>query len=382
LRHLLATRHAHSRRHARKQSRATPIPSRPSAATAFAARGPLLSSAPRDLRASPASIVRVSVIIPTRDRAALLARAIAGVTAQGHADIELIVVDDGSAPDEAARNAQFIRAVPNARHIVLEPAGPQGSGPAQARNAGIAAASGALVAFCDDDDQWVAPDFLATAVAAFAADERLDLLFANQAAMSGDAPRYARWQPKLDALLDARGATTDAATPVSRAECLVSAGDFAHMNTCVFRRSLLEAAGGFDADLRYCEDLDLYVRAIDRARAVACLRRTVAVHHVPDRTRRDNASTRLDARERNATLDRIARRLVERCHTAEALDYSRRLGADACRVLAREAAAAAHGEEALSWARRAGAWRPTLRWTIYTQVLRWRRLVAPRSAAT
>lgn len=325
--------------------------------------------------------MRVSVIIPTRNRAELLARAVAGVVAQSHADIELVVVDDSDSSEQVAHNARVVHAVPGARHVVLQPADAQGSGPAQARNAGIAAARGALLAFCDDDDHWVAPDFLATAVAAFAADDRLDLLFANQSAMAGGAPKYATWQPKLDALLDARGAAANEVTPVSRAECLVSAGDFAHLNTCVLRAALLADAGGFDPAFRYCEDLDLFVRAVDRARAVACLRRTVAVHHVPDRTRRDNASTRLDARERNATLDRIARRLVERCRTPEALDYSRRLGADACRSLAREAAAGARGHEALDWARRAGHWRPTLRWTIYTQLLRWRALVSPGSPA-
>jgi GT2 family glycosyltransferase len=325
--------------------------------------------------------VRVSVVVPTRNRATLLARAVAGIAAQGHADLELIVVDDGSGPDEAARNAQLVQSVPGARHVVLHPADPQGSGPAQARNAGLAAASGALVAFCDDDDQWIAPDFLATAAAAFGADERLDLLFANQHAMAAGAIRSTAWQPRLDALLDARGAARGATTPVSRAECLVDAGDFAHMNTCVFRRTLLEAAGGFDGELSYCEDLDLFVRAVDQARAVACLRRTVAIHHVPDRTRHDNASTRVDAHTRHATLDRIARRLVDRCRTAEALDYSRRLGADACRTLAREAAAGARGLEALAWARRAGDWRPTLRWSIYTQLLRWRALVTPGTAA-
>jgi GT2 family glycosyltransferase len=325
--------------------------------------------------------VRVSVIIPTRNRAELLARAVAGVAAQGHPDIELIVVDDGSSAQECARNAQLVQSVDGARHLVLRPADAQGSGPAQARNAGVAAGRDALVAFCDDDDHWVAPDFLATAVAAFSGDERLDLLFANQAAMAGGAPKYATWQPKLDALLEARGAPADATTSVSRAECLVSAGDFAHLNTCVFRASLLADAGGFDPAFHYCEDLDLFVRAVDRARLVACLRRTVAVHHAPDRSRRDSASTRLDARARNTTLDRIARRLVERCRTPEALDYGRRLGAEACRALAREAAAGARGAEALDWARRAGRWRPTLRWTIYTQLLRWRALVSPGSAA-
>jgi len=326
--------------------------------------------------------VRVSVVIPTRNRAELLARAIAGVAAQTHPDIELIVVDDGSAPDQTARNAQLVATVSGARLIVLPPADGPGNGPSFVRNAGLVAASGALVAFCDDDDHWVAPDFLATAVAAFEADPPLELLFGNQEAVSAGATTTATWHRKLDILAHMRGAAEGALTPVSRAECLVCAGDFAHMNTCVFRRTLLDAVGGFDAALRYCEDLDLFVRAVDRARGIAYLRRTVAVHHVPDRTRRDNASTRLDARARNATLDRIARGLVERCATPEALDYGRRLGADACRALAREAAARARGDEALDWATRAGAWRPTLRWSIYTQLLRWRRLVSPGTAAS
>jgi len=363
-----------------RESRSAPTPSRRGRDAASAARGSLLSSAPRVLRPSGSSPVRVSVVIPTRNRADLLARAIAGVAAQDHADIELIVVDDSDPGDEVARNALAVQAVAGARHVLLRPAGGHGSGPAQARNAGIAAAGGMLVAFCDDDDHWVAPDFLATAVAAFAADGRLDLLFANQSAMAGGVPKYGVWQPKLDALLQARGAPADATTPVSRAECLVSAGDFAHLNTCVFRASLLADVGGFDPEFRYCEDLDLFVRAVDRARGLACLRRTVAVHHVPDRSRHDNASTRIDAHTRHAALDRIARRLVERCGTPEAIAYGRQLGADACRTLAREAAAGGRGHEALAWARRAGDWRPTLRWTIYTQLLRWRALGAPRAA--
>jgi glycosyltransferase involved in cell wall biosynthesis len=346
-----------------------------------AACAALLSSAPRVLRPPQASSVRVSVVVPTRNRATLLERAIAGVAAQDHADLELIVVDDSTCADDIARNAQLVQSVPGARHLVLHPADPQGSGPARARNAGIAAASGALLAFCDDDDQWIAPDYLTTAAAAFTADERLDLLFANQQARVGGAIRRTAWQPRLDALLDARGAADEATTRVSRAECLVDAGDFAHMNTCVFRRPLLEAAGGFDPELRYSEDLDLFVRAVDRARAIACLRRTVAIHHVPDRARHDNASTRFDDHARNTTLDRIARRLVEHCRTPEAIAYSRRLGADACRALAREAAAGARGHEALAWARRAGDWRPTWRWTIFTQLLRWRALVTPRRVA-
>ncbi len=322
--------------------------------------------------------MRVSVIVPTRNRAALLARAVAGVAAQDHPDVELIVVDDGSTAQQSSLNAQVVRVVPWARRLVLEPAGTKGSGPSAVRNEGIAAAHGELIAFCDDDDHWCAGDFLAIAAAAFAADAHLDIVFGNQEAVANGAVTYATWQPQLDELVAARGAATGQATRVTRAESLVAAGDFAHMNTCVIRKTLLDAVGGFDAALHYCEDLDLFVRAADRARGIAYLRHTVARHHVPDRSRRDNASTRLDAHARNVTLDRIATRLVEHCITPEAQAYGRQLGAQACRTLAREAAAAALADEALTWARRAGAWQPTRRWALYTQLLRWRALLAPR----
>jgi GT2 family glycosyltransferase len=320
---------------------------------------------------------RVSVVVPTRNRAALLARAIAGVAAQTHPELELIVVDDASSPEQSALNAQVVLSLPGSRHLTLEGVGGAdgaGSGPSCVRNAGIAAASGDFIAFCDDDDEWCDPDFLATAVAAFAADAGLDILFGNQEAVVNGAVDYVTWQPRLDALLAARGVPPGEVTRVTRAECLVAPGDFAHMNICVFRKTLLDAIGAFDPALHYCEDLDLFVRAADRARGIAHLRHTVARHHVPDRSRRDNASTRLDEQARNVTLDRVATRLMERCTTPEARGYGRRLGALACRRLALAAASAARRDEALDWARRAGAWQPTLRWTLYTQLLRWRRL--------
>ena len=323
----------------------------------------------------PTLPVRISVVIPTRNRAGLLQRAVAGVAAQTHPDVELIVVDDGSTPEQAERNARLLQDMPDARYLPLQTTGADGSGPSHARGAGIAAASGDLVAFCDDDDEWCAPDFLATAAAAFGADPALELLFGNQEAVADGALKYAVWLPRLDALAAARGAALDALTRVTREECLVSAGDFAHMNVCVFRKTLLAAVGGFDTAFRYAEDLDLFVRAADRASGIAYLRRLVARHHVPDRSRRDNASTRQDARTRNMTLDRIATRLVERCSTPEARAYGRRLGAQACRNLAREAAGTDR-DEALAWARRAGAWQPTLRWAVYTWLLRGRRLFA------
>ncbi len=93
---------------------------------------------------SPAPVV--SVVIPTRDRSAMLAEALASVRALEGPDlvIELIVVDNGSSDDSRAIAASF-------GAIVLEETR---RGPSASRNSGWRAASGDFIAFLDDDDVW------------------------------------------------------------------------------------------------------------------------------------------------------------------------------------------------------------------------------------
>ncbi|GAB3858939.1 hypothetical protein GCM10028801_19580 [Nocardioides maradonensis] len=91
---------------------------------------------------------RVSVVIPTKDRPALLLRAVDSVLAQDFAeDLEVIVVFDGGLPRfalPAGRPQRTVRTLTNQRRPGL----------AGSRNTGILAARGDLVAFCDDDDSW------------------------------------------------------------------------------------------------------------------------------------------------------------------------------------------------------------------------------------
>lgn len=91
----------------------------------------------------------VSVIVPTRNRRALLARAIASVLAQRYTKLELIVVNDGST--DGTREFLDANADPRLRAVHRS----SGTGAAAARNAGIAIARGELLAFCDDDDFWL-----------------------------------------------------------------------------------------------------------------------------------------------------------------------------------------------------------------------------------
>ena len=87
----------------------------------------------------------VTVVIPVRDRAAELARCLAGLTGTGPAGAaRVIVVDDGSRDPSAVRGA----AVAAGARVVSRPVN---GGPAAARNTGLAAAPTPLVAFLDSD---------------------------------------------------------------------------------------------------------------------------------------------------------------------------------------------------------------------------------------
>jgi glycosyltransferase involved in cell wall biosynthesis len=101
----------------------------------------------------------VSVVIPTRDRAGLLAQTLATVLWQRNVSLEVVVVDDGSEEPIVGR----VTELSDPRVVVVR--NETSLGVSGARNAGIERATGDWVAFCDDDDLW-APDKLADQIAA------------------------------------------------------------------------------------------------------------------------------------------------------------------------------------------------------------------------
>jgi len=93
--------------------------------------------------------VRVSVVIPTYNRAALLSRSVDSVLQQSFPDLELIVVNDHSTDN----TVEMVCSIIDERVRLVNHDG--ASGGSAARNTGIIAARGSVVAFLDDDDEWM-----------------------------------------------------------------------------------------------------------------------------------------------------------------------------------------------------------------------------------
>lgn len=98
--------------------------------------------------------MKISVIMLTYNREALVARAIESVLGQTFTDFEFIIVDNGSTDQSGAIADQYAAKDERIR-VIHKECGNIGSG----RNAGLDAAAGEYIAFIDDDD-WCEPDFL------------------------------------------------------------------------------------------------------------------------------------------------------------------------------------------------------------------------------
>jgi glycosyltransferase involved in cell wall biosynthesis len=208
-------------------------------------------------------VTGVSVVVPTRDRDQLLARAVAAVAAQEQAgSLEVVVVRDGTPAAELAVDLPAhvtLRQVPNTRTPGL-------SG---ARNTGILAAAHELVAFCDDDDEWL-PGKLAAQLALLAARPDAALVATGivvvQSGGSTGGIEHPRPGPAHDVLL---------------ADLLDDRIMELHPSGFLLRRAdLLGPIGLVDEELAggYGEDYDLLLRAAPHGPVVAVREPLVRVH--------------------------------------------------------------------------------------------------------
>jgi glycosyltransferase involved in cell wall biosynthesis len=181
----------------------------------------------------------VSVIIPAYNRAPLLERAIDSVLCQTMRDHECIVVDDASTDG----TGEILRArglLARVKYVCL----PLHKGVSAARNAGVAAAASAWLAFLDSDDQWN------------------PLKLERQMLWHYNNPSYRISQTREIWVRRGRRVNPPATHEKkhgyifkeSLVRCMVTPSSMV-MDTALFRE-----AGGFDESLPACEDYDLWLR--------------------------------------------------------------------------------------------------------------------------
>ncbi|MEE5988676.1 glycosyltransferase [Ligilactobacillus equi] len=114
----------------------------------------------------------ISIIVPVYNVAEYLSRCVASVLKQSYKDWELILVNDGSTDQSGALCQQYAQSDVRIRTLHQK-----NQGQAAARNAGLEAAQGEYLAFCDADD-WLTPDFLTQGLATLL-ESQADLVTAN-----------------------------------------------------------------------------------------------------------------------------------------------------------------------------------------------------------
>ena len=203
----------------------------------------------------------ITVVIATRDRPDHVRACLGELLAERYAAFEVIVVDNAASTD-ATREVvtELVGADPRFRYL-SDPV----AGVSRARNTGWRAARTELVAFVDDDVR-VDPFWLQGLVRAFRSDPAVVCVTGLVATrtISGPEQRYFDSRVSWAANLEPQvwGATSD--DPLHP----WAAGRFGAGANMAFRRSALQALGGFDRHLgpgtsaKGGEDIDLFVRAL------------------------------------------------------------------------------------------------------------------------
>jgi glycosyltransferase involved in cell wall biosynthesis len=189
-------------------------------------------------------VIPVSVVIPAWRCADYVDAAVRSAQAQTVQPLEVIVVDDASG-DGTAQAARALGAT------VIEHDANQGVG--RSRNDGVEAARGEWIALLDCDDEWLA-HHLATL---WEARDRHVLVSAAAVTTGGDVPpRALGWARGRPLLLDSP------AKAVVPEPCIRTSG-------VMFRREDALAVGGFRPEQKRAQDLDLWLRLLERGTGLA-----------------------------------------------------------------------------------------------------------------
>jgi glycosyltransferase involved in cell wall biosynthesis len=220
------------------------------------------------------------LIVPNRDMAAFLSDALASIARQHRHVKEVLLVDAGPCEQSVAIAAGW-----KARGLNLERIEAPGANPAQARNAGLARATGDVIGFLDADDLFPAGK-LAAQLGRLARKPEVDVV-------SG-----------IITLFDQLDPATLAPAATSRIERQTGV----NLGACLIRRRVFERIGTLDETQLYSEDTDLILRIFEAGIPVAALRQEVLYY----RRHRDSLMAQANDRKQRDFHRAVARSLKRR----------------------------------------------------------------------
>ena len=181
--------------------------------------------------------MKISAIVPTYNNANFIEDAINSILVQSHSVDEIIIVDDGST-DNTAAVIDAITKKTTHKIIYIQQ---DNQGPSSARNRGIEAASGDWLAFLDADDLWT-PEKITLQLSEI---DRLGKLIVKSVLAKHQLLK------KFQTL---------AGKPVPMALNALLKKNFIPTGTVLAERAIVIAAGGFNTNIHFGEDLELWAK--------------------------------------------------------------------------------------------------------------------------
>jgi glycosyltransferase involved in cell wall biosynthesis len=185
----------------------------------------------------------VSVIIPNYNNGLYLSAAIESALAQTYQNIEIIVIDDGSADNS-------IEVLESYKDKIIW-FGQPNSGVSKARNSGVSKSSGELIAFLDADDLWL-PEKIEKQVKVFVENEDIGLVHCSYADFDNTGAALETHSDGMEGWVH---------TDMLKFERSVI---LAVGSTVVVKRKAFEESGGFDEQLRVGEDWEFCYQVAKR----------------------------------------------------------------------------------------------------------------------